>query len=422
MTAPDLASAERFLAMLGPRHTFQTFDDGPAKDRALSRVLHGTLAQHADTLADLNARGAGVFVMVNAGDGRGRKSDNVQQVRALFVDLDGAPLEPVTLGPLAPNVTVESSPGRYHAYWLTDDCALEAFKPIQQALAARFAADPKVCDLPRVMRVPGFLHRKGEPFRSRLLTVPRASAYTMAQVRAAFPAASVVPIRASRATARDSGRQRRTLPATIPEGQRNATLFDLACGLVRRGHDAAAVNDRLQRMNAERCQPPLCASEVDTIAANASRQGSDGFAMLPHVLLDSAEWKASARSVHEIVLTAFRRFDGNSEGCVALTWQDFEGRDGFSRKATFYAMRNAAVAAGFIELASEGRTTQVGRKPDLFRIASQWVPNVRRGKNLPQAQGEELKPLSRYAAMDGNEGLEVGGPETPQRKPQRRSA
>jgi hypothetical protein len=37
-------------------------------------------------------------------------------VRALFLDLDGAPLEPVLLH-ATPHIITESSPGRFHPYY-----------------------------------------------------------------------------------------------------------------------------------------------------------------------------------------------------------------------------------------------------------------------------------------------------------------
>ncbi len=275
----------RFLSLFSDRLTFQTFDDSPHKSPALSRILQGTLREHAATLAGLNERGAGVFFTVNAGDGMGRKACNVQQVRALFADLDGSPLEPVQAATLPPHCIVESSPGRWHAYWLLSDCPLDRFKPLQQAIAERFDADRKVCDLPRVMRLPGFDHRKGEPFASRVVTLDADRApYRLAELVQAFDLhAAPVPLPV---------RKRRTLPDAIPVGVRNSTLLSLAGGFVRKGHDAQAVNDRLQRINAERCQPPLCALEVDTIAARAVGYGSDGFVKLPHKLLDSPQWRA----------------------------------------------------------------------------------------------------------------------------------
>jgi hypothetical protein len=166
--------------------------------------------------------------------------------------------------------------------------------------------------------------------------------------------------------------RKRTLPEVIPEGERNATLLRLAAGFVRKGHGLQAVNDRLQRINAERCTPPLGADEVDSIAARAAAYGSDGFAMLPHKLLDSAEWKALPPAAHDVIVTAFRRYNGMNGDNIALTWADFEGREGFGRKDTFYRQRKRAVASGILQCASEGRNGQTGRKPDLFSIAPKF--------------------------------------------------
>jgi len=163
---PDLEMARRFLkALTGDEPvTFQCFDDqSERKDPKLARILHGTLDQHAKRLTRLNNEGAGIFVMVNRGDGEGRTTENVVSVRAVFVDLDGAPLEPVKSAPVKPHIIVESSPGKYHAYWKVSDCSPKEFAPIQKALAEKFGGDTSVCDLPRVLRVPGFFHRKGEP-------------------------------------------------------------------------------------------------------------------------------------------------------------------------------------------------------------------------------------------------------------------
>ena len=96
---PDIDQAANFLERLDPKATswtFQTFDErADRKDKGLARVLHGSLEQHASELTALQDRGAGVFVTVNKTDGEGRKAENVTQVRAFFLDLDGAPLDPV---------------------------------------------------------------------------------------------------------------------------------------------------------------------------------------------------------------------------------------------------------------------------------------------------------------------------------------
>ena len=110
---PDLDEAKRFLRCLDPEarsFTFQTFDDCEPKDSRLARIFHGTLAEHADTLCNLNRRGAGVCVAVNITDGSGRARPNITSVRALFLDLDGAPPEPVRECPLRPHIQVENLP------------------------------------------------------------------------------------------------------------------------------------------------------------------------------------------------------------------------------------------------------------------------------------------------------------------------
>lgn len=170
-----------FLELFDGRHTFQTFDD--KKERAdLARIHHDPT-----DLERLNQLGAGVYLMVNEGDGKGRSNDNVTRVRALFADFDGQPL-PDTW-PLSPSALVESSPGRYHAYWLVADFPLErdTFNHYQEHVAHAVGSSPSDAKgLARVMRVPGFLHHKHEPFRTRLLEAHPDRIYTTSEITEAF--------------------------------------------------------------------------------------------------------------------------------------------------------------------------------------------------------------------------------------------
>ncbi len=169
----DHAQARAYLSALSAdeEFTFQTLAEAESVDppRHPPSIIHGSYDQLCDQLTALNQMGHGIFVMVNQGDLKGRKSSNVQKVRAHFVDLDGAPLDPVMQSDAPPHIVVESSPGRWHAYWLITDCPLPGFKERQKALAAKFGGDPAVCDLTRVLRVPGFWHLKAKPFQSRLI-------------------------------------------------------------------------------------------------------------------------------------------------------------------------------------------------------------------------------------------------------------
>ncbi len=175
----DIDEAKRFLKALDPtteKFTFQTFDD-KGNNNALVKVLHGTLDEHAGELRRLNEMGAGVFVTVNETDLKGRKAKNITRVRAVYVDLDGAPLEPVTRHHVQPHIIVESSEGRWHAYWLVNDMPLNDFRGTQELLIKEFGADEAVKDLPRVMRLPGFLHQKKEPRAIRIKTISGEAPY-----------------------------------------------------------------------------------------------------------------------------------------------------------------------------------------------------------------------------------------------------
>jgi len=172
--------------------TFQTFDDNAdRKNTNLARTYSGTLYEHWDTLTRASQNGAGVFVTVNETDGQGRKTANIIRVRAVFVDTDGADIEPIRAA--QPHILVESSPGNYHAYWLVNDAPLDAFKGAQKAMIEAWGTDKGVNDLPRVMRLPGFPHQKvsaqkgltGSPFMVHMVNhAPSDGAHTWAEWKA----------------------------------------------------------------------------------------------------------------------------------------------------------------------------------------------------------------------------------------------
>ncbi|MBZ9718548.1 phage/plasmid primase, P4 family [Mesorhizobium sp. AD1-1] len=177
----DLHEAELFLSKLDPEatsFTFQTFDEDKGRDdRTLVKTLSGSFRQHKAELERLNKQGAGVFVTVNETNGKGRKTADIVRVRAVFVDLDGAALEPVLQYQRKPHIVVETSKERWHAYWRVEGLELGDFENAQLALIERFGSDKSVKDLPRVMRLPGFLHNKGEPRLVRLLETLEAAPY-----------------------------------------------------------------------------------------------------------------------------------------------------------------------------------------------------------------------------------------------------
>lgn len=181
----DFDMTTRFLSVLTGNSdeavTFQIFDDKKL-DNTLARWMHRKRSKDTfKNLAAVQSKGAGVYIMVNRGNCTGRKAENVVEVRALFIDLDGSPWEPAA-DMLKPHIRVESSPGRFHLYWLVSDCDLDQFKPIQQAIAKQFAGDKSCVDLCRVLRLPGFLHQKTEPVLTKLIEANDFPKYTTQQV------------------------------------------------------------------------------------------------------------------------------------------------------------------------------------------------------------------------------------------------
>jgi hypothetical protein len=176
---PDIQRARDFLNALdheATSWTFQTFDDNAdRKEKSLAQMRHGTLDQGWPWMCEMSARGAGVFVTVNETDGIGRKASNIKRVRAVFVDTDGADIDPIK--DADPHILVESSCGNFHAYWLVEDAPKGGFKPAQKAMSAAWGTDKSVNDLSRVMRFPGFPHQKvdekkgltGEPFMVKIV-------------------------------------------------------------------------------------------------------------------------------------------------------------------------------------------------------------------------------------------------------------
>lgn len=165
----------------------QSFSEG--NSQGYPELKYGHITELEEWIAAKINAGQSVFCAVNETDGIGRKVKNIVKVRALFADFDDVSndnlLKIKQLSP-KPHIVVNTSPGKYHAYWLVFDCDLEQFKPLQQAIIRKLGTDPSVCDLSRVMRIPGTYNRKKEPFLVKLIdlygNVPAPPPYTVKMI------------------------------------------------------------------------------------------------------------------------------------------------------------------------------------------------------------------------------------------------
>jgi len=250
LVQPNLEETARFLRLLDPTAEslhFRTYaDKGGAGG---GRNYHGTLEFLKTQLQLDNGKGRGVCVVVNEG---GQKDDDITRVRAVFADFDDGdkPLPPL---PLAPHAIIESSPGKYHVYWLTDGLPVEEFEPLQRRIVAALGSDSSVCNKSRVMRLPGFVHHKAEPFLSRIIHESSEPAYAPERVLEAFPVREATPLRQTPAAgAAERTGTRAGTGARVVDVERHGDMLKMAARLARSVHfDGVAEASALALLHAE---------------------------------------------------------------------------------------------------------------------------------------------------------------------------
>ena len=196
-------SVRAFLGLLDPNARFFTFQTVPEPKHKLThllpQVLHGSLEDLLPTLSSLNRQGAGIYVAVNATDGKGRRTSNIIRVRAIWQDDDDGYHGPF---PLQPSMVVSTSPGKFQRYWLADGLSKEDYRRLMRTMVKHYGSDKQAgTDIARVLRVPGFYHRKAEPYLVRIIEAS-GKRYAPEEVLKAFappqtepdPALSFAPI------------------------------------------------------------------------------------------------------------------------------------------------------------------------------------------------------------------------------------
>jgi predicted P-loop ATPase len=175
----DLAEAKKFLEAVRPNETIHVFsaiiektEDGKKKKGRID--IEGTLTERWEELQRLNQAGNGIFVAVNTGTPKGKylTDADITKVNAAYLDFDRSDL-PEPNYKLEPSLIVDTSHGKHHAYFLTDDVSLDEFGGIQKHLISQYNGDKAIKNLSRIMRLPGFYHMKGEPIMVRVRKITR---------------------------------------------------------------------------------------------------------------------------------------------------------------------------------------------------------------------------------------------------------
>jgi primase-like protein/DNA primase RepB-like protein/uncharacterized protein DUF5906 len=202
----DMPEVEHFLTLLdGDADTFifaRGDDDKERRKRLIAEAKQSgrpppglwehRRGSHVSTqpwLQEKQPYGWGVFVAVQAMRGGKCRVSDLAYIRCVFAEMDiGDPLEP---WPLEPSLIVESSPGKYHVYWLVlpeDPINADEFSGIEMRLIETYGSDPDAKDLARRLRLPGSWNVKpGRPPHLVRLIHEAGARYSKAELLKAFP-------------------------------------------------------------------------------------------------------------------------------------------------------------------------------------------------------------------------------------------
>lgn len=230
--------------------------------------------------------GDGSKAEVCPGNKCGKCRKCVAYARSVFVDLDECTIDKAqhALGEtqLPQPTLIVASGGGTHLYWrltepLTD---LDRWRRIQQGLIAMFkgaGADPAIHDLPRIMRLPGLLnkdHKKkyGGPRPCRIVECDPKRRWPVEEFETEAAKTEVeVEVEASA-----EHKPPQVLPDKILDGERNRTIFNLACSLRGKNVSQEAALAACFKENEAKCcnkdgteALPLPAAEIDGIVRSA---------------------------------------------------------------------------------------------------------------------------------------------------------
>jgi len=157
----------------------------------------GQINKMIDTLKKHNDRDRGIFFVVNFG---GHEDEDITRINAQFVECDSLSIEEqyekIMAFPLEPSLIVKTKKS-LHTYWLMKDADVAAFRRVQKRLIAQFNGDKTCINESRVLRLPGFDHRKEDPVMVQCIKFSPELRYTQAELEAVLPEVEDEPVPAA---------------------------------------------------------------------------------------------------------------------------------------------------------------------------------------------------------------------------------
>lgn len=145
------------------------------------------IASAIESLKKHNEQNRGIFFVVNLG---GHEDREITRINAQFVESDTLnieeQLERIKTFPLPPSMIVKTKKS-LHTYWLIKGGDIAKFRILQKRLIAQFDGDSSCVNESRVLRLPGFEHRKGEPYLVECIKFNPELRYTQEELEAVLP-------------------------------------------------------------------------------------------------------------------------------------------------------------------------------------------------------------------------------------------
>ena len=117
-----------------------------------------------------NLSGGNIYLSANAlcGQATARTRSQIATIRHVYLDIDvnGEKVLQAILHDShipQPSYVLNTSPRKFQTVWKVEGFTVEQVEALQRSMAATFGADRAVVDAARVLRLPGFYNRKGEP-------------------------------------------------------------------------------------------------------------------------------------------------------------------------------------------------------------------------------------------------------------------
>lgn len=198
-------------------------------------------------------------------------AENCLHLAAFFADLDfsthgeAAIRDRLARFPLAPSAVVGSGGGLHPYFFLREPIPAASASKWLQRLAADLDGDPKCAEVARVLRVPNTLNHKAKyvtPRRVEIEHLDPSCRYNPSEFDEWLPSLPTSPV------------QPLSVPETIPQGERNDTLYRLCRSLNAKGVIPAAIRAAAVVVNQQQCVPPLDTAEVEQIVRSAVTQPS----------------------------------------------------------------------------------------------------------------------------------------------------